>query len=266
MPTKVKSRESRAPWSSPGKTAWGRLRAGLAGGVLVATGCGEYVVRAPPSKAFDAVLVPGCPSERDGSPSYCQLGRGGQAAILWRDGWAKNFIVSGSDVHSPYVEAEAIAQVMTTLGVPPDRIILERDALHTDENVYYSILLADKLGYETMAVVSTELAASWMCKLMVRWGRPCSAVGMNLSALEAFMPPYGDALRSLRAPRVDPWTDIGVRESKIHAETGHWRPPSFVLYPLYGSLVRSYRPIPPHHPEPQTWAQRLEELASHSSL
>jgi hypothetical protein len=223
-----------------------------------AAGCAsKYVVTARPAEPFDAVVVPGCPSEEDGSPSRCQLGRAGQAALLWRDHWTDHFIVSGSDVHTPYVEAEALAQAMTLLGVPPDRIVLERDALHSDENIYYSILIARARGYERLAVASTGPVAGWLCLIMVKWGEPCSALPMDVHALEAFLPPYERRLYALRAPRSSPWEPLALREDRIARANGHRRPPSFILYPLYGWLGRSHRPIAPAHPESFTWAERL---------
>ncbi len=233
--------------------------------ILVAcieTGCAsEYLVRKPPAEPFDAVVVPGCPSEEDGSPSRCQMGRAGHAALLWRDGWAKYFIVSGSDVHSPYVEAEAIAQAMTLLGVPPERIVLERDALHTDENVYYSILLAKKRGFARIAIASNAAIAGLMCKMMVQWDYPCAAIGMDTDALERFLPPKEASLRALHARRVVPWERLSEREARIAKVNGYDRPPSFLLYPFYGWIGHSHRPIAPEHPDSITWAERLEELS-----
>jgi hypothetical protein len=230
--------------------------------LALVVGCAstKYVASHPPPAPFDAVIVPGCPSEEDGSPSRCQIGRAGQAALLWRDGWTRNFIVSGSDVHTPYVEAEALAQAMTALGIPPARILLERDALHTDENVYYSVLLARRRGLSRVAVTSYGSAASWMCEVMVQWGHACSAIGMNEDALSLLLPPYDATLRALRAPRVQEWEPLAPRSDRIARANGYSRPPSWVLYPLYGWLGPSHRPIAPAHPDPITWEQRLAEL------
>jgi hypothetical protein len=226
-------------------------------------GCSsKYLVSKPPADPFDAVVVPGCPSEDDGSPSRCQMGRAGHAALLWRDGWTRNFIVSGSDVHTPYVEAEAIAQAMTLLGVPPERIVLERDALHSDENVYYSILLAKKRGFARIAIASNGAIASLLCKMMVQWGYPCAAIGMDTDALEHFLPPREASLRALRAPRVVNWEHLSDREARIAKVNGYGRPPSYLLYPFYGWLGPSHRPIAPAHPDSITWAERLEELSN----
>jgi hypothetical protein len=111
---------------------------------LAVAGCGvaRLEQRDPPARPFDAVIVPGCPSEDDGSLSRCQMARALWAARLWDLGWARNFITSGAAVHSPYVEADALAAALAALGVPADHIYVEPNALHTDEIVYYSLRIA----------------------------------------------------------------------------------------------------------------------------
>lgn len=224
------------------------------------TACGpsKYLVERAPAVPFDAVIVPGCPSELDGSPSFCQLGRAGEAALLWRRGWTTHFIVSGSAVHTPYVEAEAIAQAMTVLGVPADRIVLERDALHSDENVYYAMRVADDLGFDTLAIASNEPIGSWMCGLMTSWGHRCSSIDMDVAALREMMPAYDARLHALRAPRVEHWEPLDRREARIAKITGHARPPSYLYYPLYRWLGR--KPIAPEHAHAITWEERAAEL------
>jgi hypothetical protein len=230
---------------------------------LLAGACAPttHVVRSRPREPFDVVVIPGCPSEMDGTPSYCQMGRAAQAALLWKDGWTRFFIVSGSDVHSPYVEAEAISQLMSSLGVPADRVFLERDALHTDENVYYSMLLAERLGLSSVAVASSEGAAEWMCEVMASWGHTCGAIGTNVGELSAYLPLHESELRRLRATRVQFWVDLPEREADIAKRNGVARPPSFLLYPFYRRIGQLHRPIAPAHPAPLTWRAREAELA-----
>jgi len=234
--------------------------------VALSPGCvtSRYRVEQRPDTPFDAVIVPGCPSEEDGSPSRCQLGRAGHAALLWRDGWTRSFIVSGSDVHTPYVEAEAIARAMTVLGVPPARILLERDALHSDENIYYSLRIARANGLERLAVASNGPIASSLCAMMVLWGHACSALAMDVPALERFLPPYDASLHALRARRTPNWEPLPAREERIAKVNGHGRPPSWVLYPFYDWLGPKHPPIAPAHPDAVTWEARLVELGAPS--
>ncbi len=225
---------------------------------LAASGCAyHFTIEHPPHEPFDAIIIPGCPSEDDGAPSRCQLGQAGNAAVLWRDGWTRNFIVSGGAVHTPYVEAEAIARLMTALGVPAARIVLERDALHSDENVYYSLLLARQLGYDRLAVASFGPIAGWLCSFMDSWGGKCSAIAADNAALTRLLQPRDRELRALRATKVVPWEPLGKREARIARASGHGRPPSYVLYPLYGWLGATHRPIAPEHTTPITYEEVL---------
>ena len=86
-------------------------------------GCVEqYEFKRRRATRFDAVIVPGCPSEEDGVALAVPDEPRRWAAILWERGLARYFITSGAAVHSRYVEAEAIAAGMAALGVPADRI------------------------------------------------------------------------------------------------------------------------------------------------
>jgi DUF218 domain len=227
-------------------------------------GSTQHMVSRPPSGGFDAILIPGCPSREDGTPSRAQLERAGLAAILWKDGWARNFIVSGSDVHTPYVEAEAIAQAMTVLGVPPERIVLERDALHSDENVYYALLIARSKGFETLAIATHGRIASLLCSVMIQWGHTCSGIAMDEEVLGAFLCPFEARLAALRAPRSPRWVRFEEREARLAERSGRRRPPSLWLYLLYRWLGPIHRPIAPEH-APITWAERQKELGERSA-
>jgi vancomycin permeability regulator SanA len=223
-------------------------------------GCADALIQhGPPAKPYDAVIVLGCPTLEDGSLTRCQLGRAGHASALWSKGWAKAFIVSGAAVHTPYVEAEAIAMAMVELGVPADKIWLETDALHTDENVYYSMKLAKKLGFEDLAVASNGGHAAFACKMMMGWGHPCKALAMDIPELERIMPPHEAKLRAIRAHRVEDWVDLDDLEERMYWDTGRSRLPSFLLYPLLAG-GSGYLPIAPTHLVPVTWSERASQV------
>ena len=79
----------------------------------------------------------------------------------------KNIIVSGSAVHTPYVESKVYALYLIELGINPDHIIIEDRAEHSLENVFYSMEIAKAHGFERVAVVSDK-AHSFMMKYLAK--------------------------------------------------------------------------------------------------
>src|SRR5690606_2646511 len=132
----------------------------------------------------------------------CQLGRAGWAAWLYHQGAARYVVPSGSAVRSPFVEAEAMAAAMALLGVPPDRIILEPHAMHTDENMWNSLRIVRHFGWQKIAVASNGSQAVWACRMLEDWQQPCHAFALDIDALEKFLPEHEPALMKLRARRV----------------------------------------------------------------
>jgi DUF218 domain len=226
--------------------------------VLVLAGCaaGRFEVHGAPAEPFDVVIVPGCPNEEDGSLSRCQMGRALWAARLWELGWASHFITSGAAVHSPFVEAEALAEALAALGVPPDRIYLEPNALHTDENMYYSMQIAHVLGFARIAVASN--GATIDCLMLEDWGQSCSAFTMNLAWVLRRALTSGAALDRIRTRRARGYIPLVERERAIALESGRHRPPSFLLYPGLGFMrTNGERWIPagtPKTPPIVNWA------------
>jgi hypothetical protein len=259
---------ARPPRPRPSFTsAAGRAARALLAVALVSAGCaGRYELRGTPERPLDAVIVPGCPSEDDGSLSPCQEGRAVWAAIVWERGLAQRFIVSGSSVHSPYVEAEALAAGMAALGVPADRIYIEPDALHTDENMAWSLRIAKSLGLRAIGVASDRGHATWGCKMLVEWGQPCVALSMDLAAVRARLRAAPGVLEAVRTPRTGGWVPLAEREHREFLRTGRRRPPSFLLYPFAYWLRAQgidWRPTPTRRaPLVLTWAERSRTIAA----
>ncbi len=229
--------------------------------LALAAGCAaHYEVRPTAATRFDAVIIPGCPSEEDGALSPCQMSRAAWAAVLWRRGWARAFIASGGAVHSRYVEADALAAGMVALGVPADRIWLEPNALHTDENMYYSLRIARALGFHTLAVASQKGHAAWSCRMLEDWGQTgCGAFSVDLAAVEALHP--RERLRAVRTDATGDWLPLVERERAIARQSGRHRPPSYLLYPWLGWLrlngERWFPYVPPGPLSLTTWAAHL---------
>ena len=114
---------------------------------------------------YDAIIVPGYPFAPNGKMSPIYKVRLYWAYHLYKTGRTKNIIVSGSAVHSPYVESKVYALYLVELGIDPKHIIIEQRAEHSLENVFYSMEIAKAKGFEKVAVVSDK-AHSIMIKYL----------------------------------------------------------------------------------------------------
>ena len=215
-------------------------------------------VRHAPAEPFDAIIVPGCPSLADGRLSPWQARRAMWAAILWERGYARNLITSGSAVTSPFVEAEALAAALTLFGVPPDRIYLEPNALHTDENVYNALQIARLAGWQRLAVASDSGQAVGACQMLEDWHSQCGAFSMDDGLVETRLRDFAPQLAALRTRAVDDFVPLKTREKARARQHGRSpRPPSFVVYPLM--LLRRgfgrppWQPLAPESFELLTW-------------
>ena len=134
---------------------------------------------------YDAVIVPGAPFKE---PQWDtpMLMRVIWAVHLYKRGIAKNIILSGSAVYTPYVEAKIMKQYVLALGVPEQNVFIEERAEHTTENIWYSYKLSKKLGFKTVALASDP----FQTKLVYRFCRK------RIKAVE-FLPSFFDTLRTL---------------------------------------------------------------------
>jgi hypothetical protein len=222
-------------------------------------GCAaRFEMHGAPETPFDAAIVLGCPSEDDGRLSRCQMSRVLQAMKLWRAGWVRNFIVSGAAVHSPYVEAEALAAGMTALGVPADHIYLEPNALHTDENMYFSLQLARRLRFATLAAVSNPGHSAYGCLMLSDWKQSCRAFSVDAKEVRRLHDAHPE-LDAVRTVRVRGWVTLADKERARGRRTGRYRLPSYLLYPYIGWLRLNgevWTPSMPEHVVVETWAER----------
>jgi uncharacterized SAM-binding protein YcdF (DUF218 family) len=116
---------------------------------------------------YDAIIVPGYPFNPNGKMNAIYKMRLHWAYALYSRGIAKNIITSGGAVHSPYVESQIFALYLEEMGVNPKHIIIEHQAEHSLENVFYSLELAMEHGFEKVAV-ATDLFQSGMIQILGR--------------------------------------------------------------------------------------------------
>lgn len=123
----------------------------------------KYYRKAVEKAPYDAIIVPGYPYNEEDTTWNRII----QARLLWstwlyKKGITKRIIYSGSDVHSPYVEALYMAQYGKALGIPEQVILLDTLAEHSSENVFYGFLLAKEKGFEKIALATDPFQAGMM--------------------------------------------------------------------------------------------------------
>lgn len=140
--------------------------------VFILTGCKAYYNAyytdpvkcykvACDSRPYDVVIVPGFPSD-SGKINGVLAERILWGDYLYRKGFAKHIIFSGSAVYSPFVESKIMRLYAIQLGVKPEDIFVETKAEHTTENIYYSYKLAESMGFTKIAFASQAAHTSFM--------------------------------------------------------------------------------------------------------
>ncbi len=226
----------------------------LAASVLAA--CGPRPSPAPSGgsgghPSFDVVIVPGCPSNPDGTVSVCQWRRAVWLAHLFEQGVAERAITSGSAVHNAFVESQGIRAGAVALGVPAEAIATETQALHTDENMAYSLHIAASLGYGPVAVATEGLQARGMCSMAEHWGVACTELALDERLVRARL---SEGLPTVRTDPVAEFRSVRERELEIARLRGEKRrAPSWLRYGQMARRGRSGQDVPiprPLVPEP----------------
>jgi uncharacterized SAM-binding protein YcdF (DUF218 family) len=117
--------------------------------------------------AYDAIIVPGSPCEAEKWSVTVKM-RLMWAKYLYDNGFAKNIIVSGSSVYTKYNEAKVMAIYAEEMGIPKENIFVETEAEHSTENVYYSMNLAQSLGFKKLAVATDPIQMTFLLRKFMK--------------------------------------------------------------------------------------------------
>ncbi|WP_439557014.1 YdcF family protein [Dyadobacter sp.] len=146
---------------------------------ILLSGCGKMLYRSA-EKAFqkglkeqpyDAIIVPGYPFNGQKWDMILQL-RIHWAHYLYKQGYTKNIIFSGSAVATEYIESRVMANYAEALGVPRENLFTEERAQHSTENIYYSYRLAKDNGFEKIALSTDPIQTSYMRRFIKRFELP----------------------------------------------------------------------------------------------
>lgn len=103
----------------------------------------------------DTLIVLGCPTMADGSPSPEQRARVMEGVREFARGVSRHIIMTGTAAHNRFVEAHAMAMLAEANGVPSSAILEEDQAHDTIQNIYYSDKIMAANGWHTTEVISS---------------------------------------------------------------------------------------------------------------
>ncbi len=148
-------------------------------------------------KSYDIVVVPGVPFNGE-KWSLIMKSRVYWSKFLYDKGIAKNIMYSGSSVYSPYIEAEIMAMYAEAIGIPKEHILVETEAEHSTENIFYSYYKAKKLNFSSVALASDP----YQTKALKRF------IDQKLNSEISIIPIVYDSLNTLKSIMFDPVIDF----------------------------------------------------------
>ena len=171
-------RRRHAPIAAP-KRNWRRI------GILSALGAvGVLVVWAALAREFartsntnlarfDAIIVLGHPADSDGNPTPLQQATVTEAVREYMRGVAPRIIFTGGAAHNQFVEAEVMARVAESEGIPASAIFAEPRAQDTIQNACYSERIMREHRWASAEIIAPSFqaprAAMIVGKLSIKW-------------------------------------------------------------------------------------------------
>jgi uncharacterized SAM-binding protein YcdF (DUF218 family) len=104
---------------------------------------------------FDAIIVLGSPVDSDGNPTPQQLAHVVEGVREYMRGVAPRIIVTGGPTRHGFVEADVMARVAESQGIPESAVFVEPRAMDTIENACYSDRIMKAHGWRSAEVVSS---------------------------------------------------------------------------------------------------------------
>lgn len=116
---------------------------------------------------------------------------------LYDKGYTRNVIFSGAAVYTPYVEGKVMALYGEAMGIPARHIFTEERAEHSTENVYYSYVLAKKLGFSKVALATDPFQMTTLKRFIHKYEIPVGYLPIVfeiLDSLDHTRPQINDSL------------------------------------------------------------------------
>lgn len=105
--------------------------------------------------SFDVIIVLGNPANSDGSPSEVMRQRVLKAVELFRRGRARYILFTGAAVYNSYVEANVMAELAHSVGVPKSAFVTDSKARNTYQNLFNATEIMHKKHWSSALVVTS---------------------------------------------------------------------------------------------------------------
>jgi len=165
-------------------------------------------------KPYDVIIVPGFPFDSiRGKWDTLMKSRVYWSYYLYKKGIASNIIYSGSSVYTPYVESKIMAMYGKAIGIPDKHIFTEEQAEHSTENIYYSYQMAQKMGFNKIAIATDPLQSLLLISFCKKKSLPIDFIPIVQDSLLTIS--MKDVCINQEEAKVNNFVSILERESKI---------------------------------------------------
>lgn len=166
-------------------------------------------------RKVDTLIVLGCPALPDGSPSPEQRERVMEGVREFRKGVSNHIIMTGTNAHNQFVEADVMTRLAEANGVPAAAIFEERKAHDTIQNIYYSDKIMEAHGWHSAEVISSPYHLARAALILSRYPQ------LKWETRAAHWPPTYGSLKRL---------DLDWREAllTLHIRIYGFRPSNYL--------------------------------------
>lgn len=151
---------------------------------------------------FDAIIVLGSPADSDGNPTPRQLARVAEGVREYMRGVAPRLILTGGPAHNHFVEAETMARVAESEGIPDSAIFMEPHAMDTLQNACFSSRIMQAHNWRSAEVVSSAYhlprAAMIFRRLPIKWKMHAAPPLAPRSPFFSAIDNAGETLKTIR--------------------------------------------------------------------
>lgn len=104
---------------------------------------------------YDVIIILGCPATAGGKPSPTMRSRMAAALEAYREKHAPELICSGGRAHNAYSEADVMADLAETSGIPAAHVHRETKSTNTYENIANSVQMMKENGWQSALIVTS---------------------------------------------------------------------------------------------------------------